>query len=107
MQTKPSKTTCKKKWATKCLTAFSAVAFMTTASAPWQSADACSRILYETGNGTYIVGRGMDWSDPTARTALWVFPRGMKRDGTGRNPVRWAFGKRETNAGALQSPALT
>lgn len=53
-------------------------------------AQACSRILYETGTGTYITGRGMDWNDPTAKTALWVFPRGMERDGgVGDDPVRW------------------
>jgi penicillin V acylase-like amidase (Ntn superfamily) len=79
-----------KRCATKYLTAFSALALMTTAFIPWRSADACSRILYETGKGTYIVGRGMDWNDPSAKTALWVFSRGMKRDGTGKNTVRWA-----------------
>jgi choloylglycine hydrolase len=32
----------------------------------------------------------MDWMDPSAKTALWVFPRGMKRDGTvGANPIKW------------------
>jgi penicillin V acylase-like amidase (Ntn superfamily) len=55
-----------------------------------QAAQACSRILYETGTGTYIVGRGMDWNDPTAKTSLWIFPEGMKRDGgIGRSPVEW------------------
>ena len=50
----------------------------------------CTRIKYETGNGTYITGRGMDWNDPTAETALWVFPKGMARDGgIGTNPVKW------------------
>jgi penicillin V acylase-like amidase (Ntn superfamily) len=52
--------------------------------------EACSRILYETGTGTYIVGRSMDWNDPTARTSLWVFPKGMQRDGgIGANPIKW------------------
>lgn len=50
----------------------------------------CSRIEYETGTGTYITGRGMDWNDPTAETDLWVFPKGMERDGgIGKNPIRW------------------
>jgi len=50
----------------------------------------CSRIKYETGTGTYIIGRGMDWNDPTAETDLWVFPKGMPRDGgIGKNPIRW------------------
>ena len=30
----------------------------------------CSRIKYETGTGTFITRRGMDWNDPTAETAL-------------------------------------
>jgi len=49
-----------------------------------------SRIKYETGTGTFIIGRGMDWNDPTAETDLWVFPKGMQRDGgIGKNPIRW------------------
>lgn len=50
----------------------------------------CSRIKYETGTGTFIIGRSMDWNDPTAKTRLWVFPKGMKRDGgAGSNPIKW------------------
>lgn len=53
-------------------------------------AEACTRVVYETGNTTYITGRTMDWMDPKAQTALWVFPRGMKRDGgVGKNPIQW------------------
>jgi hypothetical protein len=44
-------------------------------------ADACTRVLYETGTGTYIVGRSMDWNDLKMQTDFWVFPRGMARDG--------------------------
>lgn len=55
-----------------------------------QNALACSRILYETGNGTYIVGRSMDWNDPSAACNLWLFPRGLERDGgIGKNPIKW------------------
>ncbi|ACS78794.1 linear amide C-N hydrolase [Maridesulfovibrio salexigens] len=57
---------------------------------PVKSAWPCSRILYETGAGTYITGRSMDWSDPAAKTRLWVFPRGMERDGgTGKKAIQW------------------
>ena len=57
---------------------------------PVQHADACTRIVYETGNRNFITGRTMDWMDPKAQTALWVFPRGMKRDGgVGTNPIKW------------------
>lgn len=51
---------------------------------------ACTRVVYETGNKTFITGRTMDWMDPNARTALWVFPKGMRRDGgVGTNPIQW------------------
>ncbi len=50
----------------------------------------CTRIKYETGTGSYITGRGMDWNDPTAKTDLWVFPKGMERDGgIGESPIEW------------------
>lgn len=50
----------------------------------------CTRILYETGSGSYITGRSMDWSDVEMPTDLWAFPRGMKRDGgTGPGTVEW------------------
>lgn len=50
----------------------------------------CTRIKYETGTGSYITGRNMDWNDPSAQTDLWVFPRGIERDGgIGSNPVHW------------------
>ena len=71
---------------------------MTTAAAlaiaimpiAWHRAEACSRILYETGAGGYIVGRTMDWADTTAEIAMWVFPRGMDRDGgMGARPIAW------------------
>jgi choloylglycine hydrolase len=53
-------------------------------------ADACTRVLYETGTGNYVVGRTMDWYDDTG-TDLWAFPRGMNRDGgLGPNSIKWA-----------------
>lgn len=52
-------------------------------------ASACTRLIYETGNETYLVGRTMDWYDDTG-TDLWVFPRGMKRDGgVGPGSIEW------------------
>ena len=52
-------------------------------------ADACTRVLYETGAGTFIVGRTMDWYDDTG-TDLWTFPRGMIRDGgVGPDSIKW------------------
>lgn len=53
-------------------------------------ANACTRVLYETGTGTYIVGRNMDWNDLTMETDFWVFPAGMKRDGgVGPDSIAW------------------
>lgn len=28
----------------------------------------CTRILYRTGTGTYVTGRGMDWNDLDMQT---------------------------------------
>lgn len=75
------------KWYSNCLVAFSAVAFAAIAV---PHADACSRILYETGTGTYITGRSMDWNDLKMAADFWVFPRGMKRDGgVGPRSITW------------------
>jgi len=50
----------------------------------------CTRVLYETGTGTQIVGRNADWNDMSAQVALWLFPRGLQRDGgVGADPVKW------------------
>lgn len=57
---------------------------------PIQSAWSCSRILYGAGDGTFITGRTMDWNDPQLTTSLWIFPRGIERDGgTEKNPIKW------------------
>ena len=44
------------------------------------AAGACTRVLYAGDDGLIIAGRSMDWNYDT-RTNLWVFPRGMQRDG--------------------------
>ncbi len=50
----------------------------------------CTRVLYETGTGTYVTGRSMDWNDPTAVSAIWIFPREMERDGgVGKGSITW------------------
>ena len=55
-----------------------------------ESAVACTRVLYETGTGTYITGRSMDWADLNAQTDFWVFPKEMKRDGgVGADSIKW------------------
>jgi penicillin V acylase-like amidase (Ntn superfamily) len=53
------------------------------------SAHACTRVLYVGDDGLVIAGRSMDWNDDI-HTNLWVFPRGMERDGAaGPNSVKW------------------
>ena len=53
------------------------------------TADACTRFLYETGNGTFMVGRSMDWAEDP-HSDLWTFPRGMARDGgAGTGSIKW------------------
>lgn len=52
-------------------------------------ADACSRVLYESGAGSFFTGRTMDWYEDT-NTNLWAFPRGMRRNGgLGKESVDW------------------
>ncbi|MGL4422307.1 MAG: linear amide C-N hydrolase [Gemmataceae bacterium] len=67
-----------------------ALLIATLALAPSYHSYACTRVVYESGNATYITGRSMDWMDPSAKTALWTFPKGMKRDGgIGVKPIQW------------------
>ena len=45
-----------------------------------ESANACSRAVYFGKAGQTVTGRTMDWKEDM-QTNLWVFPRGMQRDG--------------------------
>ncbi len=59
------------------------------ASAAPLLADACTRALYVSKDGTVIVGRSMDWGEDMMSN-MWVLPRGMKRDGRGgKDTVSW------------------
>ncbi len=50
---------------------------------------ACTRVVYVGEGGLVITGRSMDWAEDMYSN-LWVFPRGMKRDGaSGPNTVTW------------------
>lgn len=50
----------------------------------------CSRLLYETGSGTYITARSMDWIDPELSSDLWIFTQGTKRNGGGsQDALTW------------------
>ena len=51
--------------------------------------EACTRVLYVGVGGLVITGRSMDWGEDMYSN-LWVFPRGMSRDGaSGPNTVKW------------------
>jgi len=53
------------------------------------AAEACTRAVYIGGDNVVITGRSMDWMEDMFSN-LWVFPRGMARDGAaGPTAVKW------------------
>lgn len=51
--------------------------------------DACTRVVYKGKDAIMLTARSMDWKEDI-RTDLWIFPRGMVRNGeTGENSVTW------------------
>lgn len=58
-------------------------------SSSLRDADACTRAVYFGKEGQTVTGRSMDWVEDM-HTNLWVFPRGMKRDGgLGKGSLQW------------------
>jgi len=49
---------------------------------------ACSRVLSADNGQAVLTGRNMDWP-VNIGNELWVFPRGMKRNGLIANPITW------------------
>lgn len=50
---------------------------------------ACTRAVYLGKEGQIVTGRTMDWAEDT-QSNLWIFPRGLKRDGgTGAGAFTW------------------
>ncbi|MEH0156194.1 linear amide C-N hydrolase [Limibacter armeniacum] len=50
---------------------------------------ACTRVVYHGPNETVITARSMDWKDDIPAN-LWVFPRGMERNGgVGATSLEW------------------
>ncbi|HMQ70474.1 MAG TPA: linear amide C-N hydrolase [Ignavibacteria bacterium] len=50
---------------------------------------ACTRVVYKGPANTFLTARSMDWNEDT-QTDLWIFPRGMERNGeTGPNTIKW------------------
>jgi len=59
------------------------------AAAASPNAESCTRVVYTGPNDTILTGRSMDFSMEIPAN-LWIFPRGMARDGAvGRTSVRW------------------
>jgi len=59
------------------------------AMTPTQPATACSRAVYFGLEGQTVTGRSMDWVEDM-HTNLWIFPRGMHRDGgMGEKGYKW------------------
>jgi len=51
--------------------------------------NACTRAMYVGEDGTVITGRSMDWMEDM-QTDLWVFPRGIERNGNaGPDSATW------------------
>ena len=55
-----------------------------------QNTQACSRVVHVSQDGSHVVtGRNMDWFEDLDSN-LWLFPRGIKRDGAaGENSAQW------------------
>jgi choloylglycine hydrolase len=55
----------------------------------FQSVEACTRALFVGSDSLVITGRSMDWSEDM-HSDLWVFPKGIKRDGAaGPKSIAW------------------
>lgn len=66
-----------------------AAACLSTAALGMTAADACTRLLYQGVDDQVLTARSMDWLRDI-ETDLWIFPRGMQRQGeAGPNSVEW------------------
>lgn len=55
----------------------------------YQELQACTRVVYKGPNNTILTGRTMDFSLEIPAN-LWIFPRGIKRNGeVGTNSIEW------------------
>ncbi|MBT0811989.1 linear amide C-N hydrolase [Litoribacter ruber] len=55
-----------------------------------QESMACTRVVYQGPNGNIITARSMDWKTEIPAN-LWIFPRGMQRNGqVGDNSISWS-----------------
>lgn len=59
------------------------------AALPFVQTEACTRVLYTGEDQVVLTGRSMDWKEDM-NTNMWVFPKGMKRDGAaGPQSIEW------------------
>lgn len=68
-------------------------------------AEACTRAVYTGTDGMVVTGRTMDWKTEL-HSNIWVFPRGMERNGeTGANSLKWTskYGSVVTSAFEIAS----
>jgi choloylglycine hydrolase len=57
--------------------------------AMFSNVDACTRVIYEGADERFITARSMDWKEDIP-SALWIFPKGMKKDGgIDKNSIQW------------------
>lgn len=55
----------------------------------FSTSKACTRIVYQSGENKTFTARTMDWQG-NMKTNLWIFPRGIQRDGaSGEGSVKW------------------
>ncbi len=58
-------------------------------SVAFSKTEACTRVVYHGNNDLIITARSMDWNEDIG-TNLWIFPKGMKRNGmVGPNSFKW------------------
>ncbi len=63
---------------------------LVVAAAGSPATEACTRVVYNGPNDTILTGRSMDFAMEIPAN-LWIFPRGMARDGAvGASSVRWS-----------------
>ena len=70
-------------------TSLSPLLLIAAAALGVNTADACTRLVYQGPNGTIMTARSMDWNEDMG-TNLWIFPSGMARNGeVGPNSLKW------------------
>lgn len=58
-------------------------------AAGYLGVEACTRVVYKGNDNLILTARSMDWKEDI-KSNIWIFPRGMERDGAvGPNSVKW------------------